>query len=291
MKNQKNNPKITIGVPVYNGANTIRRALDSLLRQTYENFELIISDNGSTDSTSEICLEYAQKYNRIKYIRKNKTVSLIWNFIFLIEQAKTEYFMFAPVDDYWDTKFVEKNLEILESHPNIVGSISDVELVGKNIRNYYTNPNEYKSKWKFVRPYTGTYEEKIGNILEFNWIINQFSIFRTEQLKKSIIRKRFASWDFAVMLKIVKFGDLHVLNDVLMYRDTGGISSTKSQIELLKKQNFGWFGTYFPYVPYTMWCMKNLGLRIFLKHISHFKYLNIHATKKITRELLSTIRK
>ena len=93
------------------------------------------------------------------------------------------------------------------------------------------------------------------------------------------------------MLKIVKFGDLHVLNDVLMYRDTGGISSTKSQIELLKKQNFGWFGTYFPYVPYTMWCMKNLGLRIFLKHISHFKYLNIHATKKITRELLSTIRK
>ncbi len=53
---------------MYNGANTIRRALDSLLRQTYQNFELIISDSGSTDSTSEICLKYAQKDNRIKYI-------------------------------------------------------------------------------------------------------------------------------------------------------------------------------------------------------------------------------
>ena len=294
MKNQEHAPKITIGVPVYNGANIIKRALDSLLAQTYENFELIISDNGSTDLTSEICLEYTKKDNRIKYIQKNKTVSLISNWIFLVEQTKTEYFMFAPVDDYWDSKFIEKNLEILESNSNIVGSVSDIKLVGKNISNYYTNPNENNKnnlKLEIVRPYLGTYEKKIEDILKFNWILNQFSIFRTEELKRSIIKKTFASWDFALMLKIIKFGDLHVLNDVLMFRDTGGITSTKSEIELMKRQNFGWFGTYFPYVFYTIWCMKNLGLRIFLKHISHFIYLNIHTAKKITRELFYKIRK
>ena len=293
MRNNELKPKITIGVPVYNGEATIRRALDSLLLQTYDNFELIISDNDSTDSTSKICLEYAQKDKRIKYIRKNKTVSIIWNYIFVIEQAETEYFMLASDDDYWDPKFIEKNLEVLESRPNIVGSISDIKLIGNNIGNYYTNPNECNSnnlKWEFVRPNIGTYEKKIRNILEFNWILNQFSIFRTEQLKKSIIKKRFASWDFAVMLNIIKFGDLYVLDDVLMFRDTSGISSTASEIELMKKQNFGWFGTYFPYIPYTVWCMRNLGLRIFLKHISHFKYLNVHTAKKIIRELFYKIR-
>ena len=294
MKNQEMKSKITIGMPVYNGADTIRRALDSLLEQTYSDFELIISDDASTDSTQHICLEYEQKDKRVKYIQKNKTVGWIWNFIFLVEQVKTEYFFWGAQDDYWDPKFIEKNLEVLELHSEIVASISDIKLVGKNIKNYYTNPNEYNSnnsKWEFVRPNIGTYEKKIQNILEFNWSLNLYSIFRTEQLKKCIIRKTFASWDFALMLKIIKFGDLYVLDDVLMFRDTGGITSTKSEIELMKRQNFGWFGTYFPYVFYTIWCMKNLGLRIFLKHISHFIYLNIHTAKKITRELFYKIRK
>lgn len=294
MKNQEMKSKITIGMPVHNGADTIRRALDSLLTQTYSDFELIISDDASTDSTPYICLEYEQKDKRIKYIQKNKTVGWIWNFIFLVEQVKTEYFFWVAQDDYWDPKFIEKNLEVLELHSEIVASISDIKLVGKNIKNYYTNPNDCNSnnlKWEFVRPNIGTYEEKIQNILEFNWSLNLYSIFRTEQLKKCIIRKTFASWDFALMLKIIKFGDLYVLDDILMFRDTGGITSTKSEIELMKRQNFGWFGTYFPYIPYTIWCMKNLGLRIFLKHISHFTYLNVHTAKKITRELFYKIRK
>jgi glycosyltransferase involved in cell wall biosynthesis len=290
----KDKPKITIGMPVYNGADTIKRALDSLLAQTFTNFELIISDNGSTDSTSKICLEYEQKDKRIKYIGKKDTIDIVWNFIFLVEQAKTEYFMWASDDDYWDPKFIEKNLEVLELHPEIVASISDIKLVGKNIKRYYSNPNDYNSnnsKWEFVRPNIGTDEKKIQNILEFNWSLNIFSIFRTKELKKCIIRKKFVSWDFAVMLKIIKFGDLYVLDDVLMFRDTGGITSTKSEIELMKRWDLGWFGTYFPYVPYTICCMKNMGLKIFLKNFSHFWYLNTHTGKKILREIITGIRK
>jgi len=294
MNEQDSRSKITIGVPVYNGEKTIRRALDSLLNQTYRNFELIISDNASIDSTSKICMEYEQKDERIRYLRKDKTVSVTSNFFSLIEQAETKYFMFASDDDFWDPQFIEKNLEVLENNHNVVGSISDIKLVGKNITNYYSDSDIHDSnnlKWEFVRPYIGTYEKKVNDILEFNWICNQFSVFRTEELKKSIIKKRFASWDFASMLNVIKFGDLYVLDETLMFRDTGGISSTKSEIELMKKQNFGWIGTYFPYIRYTIWCMKNLGLQIFLKHISHFKYLNIHSCKKIAKELFYKIKK
>ena len=283
MKNQET--KITIGLPAYNGENTIERAIDSLLAQTYNNFELIISDDGSTDSTSQICKEYEKIDKRIKYIQKNEGKGWIKNFIFLVDKTKSEYFMWAAQDDYWDPKFIEKNLEVLESHSNVVGSISNVKLIGKNIEKYYSDENY--SNFKFVQSYYGTYEKKIQNVLAFNWIVNIYSIFRTQQLKKSIVRKKFASWDFAIILNIIKFGDLNVLDDILMFKDTGGVTSTNSEIKLMKRQNLGWFKTYFPYVGYTIFCINNLGIRIFLKNISHFKYINFHAGKKIIKELFN----
>ena len=68
----KSESSVSIGLPVYNGEKFIRNAIDSILSQSYKNFELIISDNASTDSTQEICLEYAKNDNRIKYLGKKK---------------------------------------------------------------------------------------------------------------------------------------------------------------------------------------------------------------------------
>ncbi|MEM4134638.1 MAG: glycosyltransferase, partial [Candidatus Micrarchaeia archaeon] len=74
------NPLVSIGMPVYNGERFIRQALDSLLAQDYENFELIISDNASEDKTPEICLEYAARDKRIRYYRNEKNMGAAWNF-------------------------------------------------------------------------------------------------------------------------------------------------------------------------------------------------------------------
>ena len=143
------------------------------------------------------------------------------------------------------------------------------------------------SKFEFVRPVNGTYDEKIKKILEFNWILNFYSVFRTNELKKSIIHEAFVNWDFALMLNIIKFGDLHVLDEVLAYRDTEGATSKKSFISVLKSQKLGWFKTYFPYIPFSIWCLKNLGFRIFIKYNKHFRYLNFHTAKKIFFELIN----
>jgi len=285
---------ITIGLPTYNGEKTISRTIDSILSQTITNFKLIISDDGSTDSTLKICREYEQKDNRIKFIQKNKPHGWIWNFIFLAEKSNTKYFVWIAQDDYWDHKFIEKNIDILETNPKIVCSISDIQLVGSNIKNYYSNQKESNfvkknSKFEFVRPIMGTYNEKIRNIIEFNWIINLYSIFRTEKLKASLIHNNFVSWDFALILNMAKFGDLHVLDEVLAYRDTEGVTSKKSFINLLKTQKLGGFKTYFPYVPFTIWCLKNLGLRILIRHNAYFRYENFHSAKKIIRELMNNI--
>ena len=100
--------KISIGLPVYNGDKFIRNALDSILSQTFGDFELIISDNASTDSTSVICQEYMKKDPRIRYIRQENNMGGLWNLNFVLQEASYEYFMWAAVDDYWLSTFIEK---------------------------------------------------------------------------------------------------------------------------------------------------------------------------------------
>lgn len=72
-----NLPQVSIGMPVHNGESYVREALNSLLAQTITDFELVISDNASTDSTGEICCEYAERDSRIRYIRQQKNTNLV----------------------------------------------------------------------------------------------------------------------------------------------------------------------------------------------------------------------
>ena len=102
--------QISIGMPVYNGAKFIREALNSLLGQTFTDFELIISDNASTDETETICREYAAKDVRIKYVRQVENLGAVANFKYVLDFATGEYFMWAAADDVWDQKWIEKLL-------------------------------------------------------------------------------------------------------------------------------------------------------------------------------------
>ena len=117
---------LTIGIPVFNGENTISKSIDSLLKQTYDDFKLIISDNASTDSTQKICEDYTKKDSRIHYIKQKKNIGLVSNWNSILKESTTKYFMYAAADDIWDPQFVKKNLDVLESDENIVGSIGKV---------------------------------------------------------------------------------------------------------------------------------------------------------------------
>ncbi len=95
------NPVVSIGMPVYNGAQYIREALDSLLAQTFTDFELIISDNASSDATQAICSEYARRDPRIQYVRQSENKGAAANFKFVLDCAQAELFMWAAYDDLW----------------------------------------------------------------------------------------------------------------------------------------------------------------------------------------------
>jgi glycosyltransferase involved in cell wall biosynthesis len=106
-------PMVSIGMPVYNGEKHIRDALDSLLAQTFTDFELIISDNASTDNTGAICQEYAVREPRIRYVRQNETSGVMANFQFVLDQALGEYFMWAATDDMWGAGWLTAMVEQL----------------------------------------------------------------------------------------------------------------------------------------------------------------------------------
>ncbi|MCF6324133.1 MAG: glycosyltransferase family 2 protein [Gammaproteobacteria bacterium] len=101
-------------MPVYNGESYIRKALDALLGQTYTDFELVISDNLSTDSTWAICSEYAARDSRIKIFRQPENMGAMGNFQFVLGEARRKYFMWAACDDVWDKDFISECVACLD---------------------------------------------------------------------------------------------------------------------------------------------------------------------------------
>src|SRR4051794_3298661 len=92
-------PKLSIGLPVYNGENFLAHAVDSILAQDFRDFELIISDNASTDRTAEICRGYAESDPRVRYVRFETNQGGSRNFCYVFELARGEYFKWAAHDD------------------------------------------------------------------------------------------------------------------------------------------------------------------------------------------------
>ncbi|MBF0414790.1 MAG: glycosyltransferase family 2 protein [Magnetococcales bacterium] len=112
-------PQVSIGMPVYNGELFIREALDSLLSQTFTDFELIISDNASTDGTEAICREYAAKDERIRYVRQEKNKGVVANFKIVLDEAVGEYFMWTAADDRLSHNWIAELYPIVSESGNI----------------------------------------------------------------------------------------------------------------------------------------------------------------------------
>ncbi len=113
-------PRVSVCLPVYNGGKYLRVAIDSILAQTFSDFELIISDNASTDQTEEICKEYADRDPRIRYYRHARNRGGSWNFNHTVELARGEYLKWASHDDVLAPRFLEACVEALDRAPGAV---------------------------------------------------------------------------------------------------------------------------------------------------------------------------
>jgi glycosyltransferase involved in cell wall biosynthesis len=113
-------PRLSIGLPVYNGENYLAESIESLLGQTYRDFELIISDNASTDRTADICREYAARDDRIRYVRQPRNIGAAPNHNFVVQQARGELFKWAAHDDLFGPELLRLCVDELDHHPKAV---------------------------------------------------------------------------------------------------------------------------------------------------------------------------
>ena len=273
------NPKISVGIPVYNGEKFIRKSIESVLRQTYGNFELIISDNASTDSTSDICTEFLTKDSRIKFVRQDKNMGAIWNFNFILQKAVGEYFVWVAADTIILPEFLEKNINLLESQDKAVGCISKIKIDHTYVDKFKTEKKILKKFGLVYRPYdtlpiTGNYMERIRKYLKhFPWEM-AYSVYRTEALRESFVHDFFVGFDASLALNVLKHGEIQVINEFLIESFPTGASS-EGMMRLTHKFAKGNTARIFPFYPLTKWCIKNLGWKIFFRNIDHFLRLGL----------------
>jgi hypothetical protein len=178
--------------------------------------------------------------------------------------------------------YVKKNLEILTSNPNVVGSVSKVDYynfsenqIDKIDSKFISFTKKLRTRFKKLDIFSisGNYEQKVRSYLTHSTCQVIYSIFRTEKLRKSIIFSLFVGQDWAEMLTVLKFGDIHVVNEVLMYEFDGG-RSIDGIIHISRNYNPNSFSVIFPWYPFTNACIKILGTKLFLKNIDYFIKLN-----------------
>lgn len=125
-------PCVSVGLPVYNGENFIIETLDSILSQTYTDFELIISDNASTDNTQNICKAYAAKDKRIRYYRNEQNLGGAWNYNRALDLSKGAYFKWAAHDDVLAPTLIAECVNIMDEDSSIILCHSKTSVINEN---------------------------------------------------------------------------------------------------------------------------------------------------------------
>ncbi|MFZ3573396.1 glycosyltransferase family 2 protein [Streptomyces sp. BH097] len=125
-------PRLSIGLPVYNGEEYLAESLDALLGQTYEDFELVITDNASTDGTEAICRDYAGRDERIRYIRLPRNIGAAPNHNYVFTQCRGELFKWASHDDLYARDLLRRCVLALDEHPEVILAHADQAVIDED---------------------------------------------------------------------------------------------------------------------------------------------------------------
>ncbi len=128
------NAKVTIAVPVYNEGEYLKKTLQSIKEQTFKDYTCLISDNCSSDKTSDIGREFAQQDERFHYFRQNENVGNVRNLVYLYEKIVTEYMMIFSGHDLIESTFLKETVGILESRDDISLAFSKVTAIWEDDR-------------------------------------------------------------------------------------------------------------------------------------------------------------
>jgi len=218
MSDTSNRP-LVIGMPVYNGEAYIRGAIESILRQTFTNFELFIADNCSIDGTRDICLYYAERDSRIRYFRHEYNAGALNNFQFVYDNSQSPYFMWAAADDLRDNNWIELVYAEVSTRERVAGfgGLRHIDEFGGEVSHPANDAVlSYSgcSLWRKLRFYLSP--EPLGKANLF------YSIFPRETL--SSIKLTEFSYDYTILYAILDRIDFVQVSGPVLYKRIHGES-------------------------------------------------------------------
>jgi glycosyltransferase involved in cell wall biosynthesis len=208
-----NQPLVSIGMPVFNGEKYIAEAVTSILNQTFTNFELIISDNASTDRTEQICLEYASKDNRIHYYRNEKNIGAPKNYNKVFEISNSKYFKWAAYDDVLHSEYLRKCVNVLEKDAAIVGCHSKTARIDKD-RNFLG----YYNKNYLLHINSPKAHERFRDLIGLYYITTPFhAVYRASSFGKSQLHGSYVGADRNLVAELGLMGRIYEIPECLFF--------------------------------------------------------------------------
>jgi glycosyltransferase involved in cell wall biosynthesis len=204
------NPKVSIGLPVFNGERYLRQALDSLLGQYFQDFELIISDNASTDRTAEICRAFAANDRRIRYYRNESNIGSAPNYRRVFELARGEFFKWCSYDDLCHKCFLSRCLKIYESAPpSVVLVYPRCEIIGE-FGEFLGRASDY------VETKEKSPHRRLAHVLRnVSYAFPIWGLIRTHILRSTSLTGSVAYWDDILLAELSLLGEIWEIPDVL----------------------------------------------------------------------------
>lgn len=205
------NPKVSIGLTVYNGENYLRSALQSLVKQTFKDFELIICDNASSDATAAICEEFARQDSRIRYCRNEQNLGFSGNFKRVVELSRGEYFKWSAHDDICLPKFLERCVSVLDGAP------PSVVLVAPRTEIIDSEGKPTNMPVEHIEARGPRRHSRVAQVLhKLHWCAPQFGLYRLEALRKTRLLDAFLASDRVLLLELAILGEIWEIPEVLV---------------------------------------------------------------------------
>jgi glycosyltransferase involved in cell wall biosynthesis len=243
-------PRLSIGMPVYNGERYLEEALNGFLTQTFQDFEIIVCDNASTDHTAEICRSFAERNPRIRYYRNEKNLGAIPNFNRVFEFSRLPLFKWAAHDDLYHPRYLETCVRILDENPDVILAHSKTAFVDDRGEPFPVDP----STGRYVDPRTGVAQtadspmiaDSPVAILRFwqvlsraHWGTHMFGVMRREMLQRTRLIPSFSGGDRAMLAELALLGRFRCPDEVLFSKRFHGNASC----HLNEKEILGWLST------------------------------------------------
>jgi glycosyltransferase involved in cell wall biosynthesis len=237
-------PRLSIGLPVYNAEAFLPQALDCLLTQTFENFEIVVCDNASADGTEQICRDYAGRDPRVRYFRNVTNLGAIANFNRTFELASAPLFKWAAHDDLHRGNYLESCVRLLDEDPAAVLAHSGTAFIGENGQEFPFDG----ATGSYIDPKTGAHQKPdspaIGDsaiaatrfwhvLSRARWGSHMFAVIRREALQRTHLLPNFAGSDRAMLAELALLGRFRAVPERLfLKRFHAAVSWALNQHEL-----------------------------------------------------------